>query len=68
MGLVEGKIAMVTGARSTIAGITNEQRLGSSTTLQKRLAAAASAATRALTARSPVAATTSQYGSSGCPA
>ena len=53
-------IAIVTGERSTMAGMMNVQSSLSSTTLQKRLAAAAAVATAALTARSSVAAMTSQ--------
>ncbi len=61
-------IAIVTGERSTMAGMMKVQSSWSSTTLQKRFAAVAAAATAALTARSSVAATTSQYGSSESPA
>jgi hypothetical protein len=53
-------IAIVTGERSTIAGMMKVQSCWSSTTLQKRLASSAAAATAMLTARSSVAATTSQ--------
>ena len=50
-------IAMVTGARSMMAGMMNEHSSASSTALQKRRAVVAAAATRALTAsRSTVAA------------
>jgi hypothetical protein len=53
-------IAIVTGARSTMAGMMKVLERGSSTTLQNRFAASAAAATAAFTSRSSVAATTSQ--------
>ena len=53
-------IAIVTGERSTMAGMMNVQSAWSSTTLQNRLALVAAVATESLTARSSVAATTSQ--------